>query len=326
MSERKPLITSPAAQMGAGLLSRRRFLAGLGVVALSAATGMLAGCVDQHPYRNADGTEQQRLIATSPAVATICDKLNLDLVGVCNTSFDLPDRYADVPKVGNAMSPDLEIVKSLHPSCVISPNSLQSDLQPKYAGIAVACMFLDLRSVPGMYDSISFLGNRFDRANEAQSLVDEYNSFMESYRADIEGKPRPRVLVLMGLPGSYVVATENSYAGSLVALAGGENVYAGSDQEFINVNTEDMRSKDPDVILRTAHALPQQVMQMFAKEFATNDIWKHFRAVQEGRVYDLPYDQFGMSATFNYPDALNTVQPMLYDDVAGTDGTSGEGE
>ena len=50
----------------------------------------------------------------------------------------------------------------------------------------------------------------------------------------------------------------------------------------------------------------------FADEFATNDVWKHFRAVKEGRVYDLPYDQFGMSATFNYPDALQTLQPMLY--------------
>ena len=116
----------------------------------------------------------------------------------------------------------------------------------------------------------------------------------------------------MGLPGSYIVATENSYAGSLVALAGGQNVYAGSDQEFLNVNTEDMQARDPDIILRTAHALPDQVMQMFADEFAANDVWKHFRAVKEGRVYDLPYDQFGMSATFNYPDALQTLQPMLY--------------
>ena len=69
---------------------------------------------------------------------------------------------------------------------------------------------------------------------------------------------------------------------------------------------------DRDIILRTAHALPDQVMAMFADEFATNDVWKHFRAVKEGRVYDLPYDQFGMSATFNYPDALQTLQPMLY--------------
>ena len=52
----------------------------------------------------------------------------------------------------------------------------------------------------------------------------------------------------MGLPGSYIIATENSYVGSLVELAGGENVYAGTDQEFLTVNTEDMETKKPDVI------------------------------------------------------------------------------
>lgn len=292
-------------------LSRRGLLAG---VALGASALMLplAGCVDQHPYRNADGTAQQRLIATSPAVAEICDRLDLDLVGICSTSSDLPERYRDLPTVGTPMSPDLEIVKSLAPTCVISPNSLISDLQPKYAGIAVGCMFLDLLSVDGMYASIDAMGDRFDRRDQAAAQRAEYDAFMHSFRTDIEGKEPPSVLVLMGLPGSYIVATQNSYAGSLVALAGGKNVYTDPEQQFLNINTEDMQSKDPDIILRTAHALPDQVREMFAEEFATNDVWKHFRAVQEDRVYDLPYDQFGMSATFNYPDALNTLQPMLY--------------
>ena len=73
-------------------LTRRAFARGLAVAALSAAAFPLGGCVDQHPYRNADGSEQQRLVATSPAVASICGKLDLDLVGVCNTTRDLPER------------------------------------------------------------------------------------------------------------------------------------------------------------------------------------------------------------------------------------------
>lgn len=284
----------------------------MAVAALSAAVIPLYGCVDQHPYRNADGSQQQRLVATSPAVADICAKLDLDLVGICSSSQELPERYAGLTQVGTAMSPDLEILKSLHPSCVISPNSLINDLRPKYAGIAVACMFLDLRSVQGMYQSIASMGAKFDRRSQAQALVDAFNQEMTAFNQQLQGKAQPKVLVLMGLPGSYIVATPNSYVGSLVALAGGQNVYEESDEEFINANTEDMISRDPDIILRTAHALPDQVAKMFAKEFETNDIWKHFRAVQAGCVYDLPYEQFGMSATFNYPDALQTLLQFLY--------------
>lgn len=281
-----------------------------GMLALSA-----TGCVNQHPEQNTDdGSDQVRIVATSPAAVDICDKLELDLVGVCSSTLStIPERYQDVTTVGTAMSPDLEILKSLNPDYVISPNSLQSDLQPKYASIEVNSLFLNLRSVEGMYASIEGLGEKFDREEQAQALVEEYQQFMEEYRSQNEGKESPTVLVLMGLPGSYIVATESSYVGNLVKLAGGVNVYGDGDgQEFLTANTEDMKTKEPDIILRAAHALPEDVAEMFQDEFETNDIWKHFEAVQEGRVYDLPYDLFGMSAKFNYPDALEELQPLLY--------------
>lgn len=275
----------------------------------------LSACVNQHPKEAETpvNTENPRLVATSPAVAQICNQLNLDLVGVCQTSGTLPERYEDLTKVGMAMNPDLEILKSLNPDYVLSPNSLQSDLQPKYASIGVNSLFLNLKSVEGMYASIEGLGKKFDREEEAAAMLAEFESFMKEYKDKNADKGSPKVLVLMGLPGSYIVATESSYVGNLVKLAGGTNVYGdGNGEEFLTANTEDMKSKEPDIILRTAHALPDQVKKMFADEFETNDIWKHFRAVQNGKVYDLDSSLFNMSANFKYSDALKALQPMLY--------------
>lgn len=88
-------------------------------LALCVCMAGLAGCVDQHPEesRSADSTaaaENVRLIATSPAAADICDKLELDLVGVCKSSIStIPSRYDNATQVGMAMSPDVEIVKSI---------------------------------------------------------------------------------------------------------------------------------------------------------------------------------------------------------------------
>ncbi|HIU41639.1 MAG TPA: heme ABC transporter substrate-binding protein IsdE [Candidatus Egerieicola faecale] len=281
-----------------------------GALALTAFTG----CVNQHPEDTASADAQTvRLVATSPAVAEICDRLELDLVGVCETSSSLPQRYADVTTVGMAMNPDLEIIRSLNPDYVLSPSTLQNDLQPKYASIGVNSLFLNLKSVEGMYASIEDLGEKFGRQEEAQALVEEYNAFMEEYRNQNQGEESPTVLVLMGLPGSYIVATESSYVGSLVKLAGGVNVYGDGDgEEFLFANTEDMQLKNPDIILRAAHGLPDEVLEMFADEFSTNDIWQHFTAVQQGRVYDLDSSLFNMSANFNYDQALEQLQPMLY--------------
>lgn len=286
-------------------------------------TVALCGCVDQHPEENSKAesgsvtnADDLRIAATSPAVADICDKLDIDLAGVCSSTVStIPDRYKDATQLGTAMNPDTEILASLDLDWILSPSSLESDLQPKYAAIKTKSAFLNLKSVEGMYKSIEELGEMFDRQEQAQKLVDEYTSFMNEYKNKNKGKESPKVLVLMGLPGSYIVATDNSYVGSLVKLAGGTNVYGdGGGQEFLNSNTEDMETKDPDIIVRCAHALPDEVVEMFNEEFSTNDIWKHFRAVQEGKVYDLSYEYFGMSAGFDYPQALDELQPILYGD------------
>ena len=256
---------------------------------------------------------EPRIIATSSSIAEICDRLDLDLAGVCQTvTSTIPERYEDLTKVGTPMSPDMEIVSSLSPDWILSPASLQGDLQPKYEAVGADWAFLNLRSVQGMYRSIQELGEIFGRQKEAAVMVQEFTDFYEDYKEKNAGKESPKVLVLMGLPGSYIIATENSYVGSLVELAGGENVYAGTDQEFLTVNTEDMKTKEPDIILCAAHALPDKVAEMFKKDFEENDIWKHFKAVQDGNIYYLTYELFGMSATFRYPEALEELQPMLY--------------
>ena len=332
---------------------RRAGVAGLLFMTVMSAC-FLTGCVDQHPegtqttvqptetldsmLQITDPIEKEaveiakakvhsmgaepRIIATSPAVAEICDRLELYLVGVCSSSSSIPERYEEITQVGAAMSPDMEIVSGLSPDWILSPSSLQSDLQPKYETIDTDWAFLNLRSVQGMYRSIQELGEIFDREEQAETQIKEFKDFYETYQKEQEGKTHPRVMILMGLPGSYIIATENSYVGSLVALAGGENVYEGSTEEFLTVNTEDMKNKEPDIILRTAHALPDQVMEMFNEDFATNDIWKHFSAVKNNRVYDLTYEYFGMSANFSYPDALQELQEILYPDEKNSDETS----
>ncbi len=321
------------------------------VISLLLASVILCGCVDQSQGRSSSGSDTAsatetssqvstmleitdesekkavekakakvkssdstpRIVATSPAVAQICDKLEIDLVGVCTTSVStIPERYSQVTTVGTAMSPDIEVISSLKADWVLSPVSLQSDLQPKYEALGCDWAFLNLRSVSGMYRSIQELGEIFNRTSQANKLVEEFSAFYSEFQAKSEGKTAPKVLILMGLPGSYIIATPSSYVGSLVKLAGGQNVYDDESQEFLNVNTEDMKQKEPDIILRTAHAMPDSVREMFKKDFAENDIWQHFEAVKQGRVYDLTYSNFGMSATFDYPAALDELYQLFY--------------
>ncbi len=44
--------------------------------------------------------------------------------------------------------------------------------------------------------------------------------------------------------------------------------------------------------------MPDEVVKMFDKEFKTNDIWKHFAAVKNNRVYDLEERLLGTTRQF----------------------------
>lgn len=256
--------------------------------------------------------EGVRIIATSASVCDIMDRLGLSLVGVPETTVSaIASRYNGVTTVGSSMSPDMEIIKSLNPTDVIGPDTLKNDLQMQYENIGVNSTFINLRSVKGLYDSVKLIGDKYGKSDEANEIVKEYNEFISGYSSKHSGQ-KPKVLVLMGLPGSYLVATQNSYAGSLVELAGGENVFHDDSKDFLTINPEEMLARDPDVIIRTAHGLPKEALEMFEKEFSSNDIWKHFRAVKNGKVFDVDYMLFGMSATFDYPQALAALEPMLY--------------
>jgi len=281
----------------------------------SAAEGQANDGTDNEAEEAASEESQETdgdIIATTVALVEIMDKLELDLVGVPTSYKDLPERYDGLPEVGMAMDPDMEIVKSLKPTDVLSVTTLQADLEDTFEKTDTPVTFIDLESIEGMYNAILDLGEKYDRTEQAEELVNSYDQQLSDIENEVEDKDAPSVLILLGVPGSYLVATENSYIGDLVRRAGGENVIQGEDVEYISSNTEHLQQTNPDVILRAAHGMPDEVVKMFDKEFKENDIWQHFKAVQDDRVYDLEETRFGTTANLAAPEALDELVDMLY--------------
>lgn len=263
-----------------------------------------------------EATSEADIVSTTVALTEITDELDLDLVGVPTSYKHLPDRYQDAEEVGMAMDPDMEIIKSLHPDDVLSVSTLEDDVSDAFEKTNTPVTFVDLESVDGMYDSILDLGEKYDRNSQAEELVDEFKQKLSDIETSVQDKEPPNVLILLGVPGSYLVATENSYVGDLVKRAGGENAIQGEDAEYISSNTEHLQQSNPDIILRMAHGMPDEVVEMFDDEFKENDIWKHFKAVQDGRVYDLEETRFGTTANLAAPEALEELIDILYSEEA----------
>ncbi|MBS4218505.1 heme ABC transporter substrate-binding protein IsdE [Bacillus sp. FJAT-49711] len=253
-----------------------------------------------------------RIVATTVAVTEIMDALELDLVGVPTSYKDLPERYKGIKDVGNPMSPDMEIIMSLKPTEVMSVTTLKYDLEPIFERTGINASYTNLESLDDMHSEILKIGERYNRSEQAERIVKGFEEKLEDIEKQIEGKESPTVLILLGVPGSYLVATENSYIGDLVKRCGGVNIVTGEDVEFLASNTEYLQQANPDIILRAAHGMPDEVVEMFDKEFKENDIWKHFNAVKNGRVYDLEETLFGTTGNLAAAQALDDLLAMLY--------------
>ena len=283
---------------------------------------LFSGCgVVREPSEEANApVKEQRIVATSVVICQILEKLGVpaeQVVGIPKTdAYAIPEIYANATVVGSPMGPDMELVKSLNPTVVLSPVNIYEDfLKPDYDAAQIPFELVNLSSPQTLFDSIVELGTFLGREKEAKKLHEEYDSFVADFTKEVAGKEHPTVLILMGLPGGvYVAATDQSNAGALVKMAGGINVYGtdGDEAGFVQVNPEDMLQKDPDIILRTAHAMPEMCMAMFQQEFKDNAIWGHFRAVQENKVFDLDYHKFGMSTNFLFKEGLADLKPILY--------------
>src|SRR5690625_447626 len=290
----------------------------ISVIAIFSMMFILIGCSSDDDQVTADKVkenndpEDHQIISTTVAVAEIMDALEIDLIGVPTTYKDLPERYDGLPDVGNAKSPDMELIMSLQPKEVMSVTTIQYDTEEFFEDAEVDARYVNLESIDDMHEDILSIGKEYDREEQAEAIVQNFEDKVTEIEERIEGKEKPTVLILLGIPGSYLVGTDKSYIGDLVEKTGGENVFSDEDVDFLSSNTEHLQQTNPDIILRAAHGMPEEVVKMFDKEFKENDIWQHFKAVQDDRVYDLEETRFGTTANLAAPEALDELVDMLY--------------
>ena len=254
----------------------------------------------------------KRVIMDSVALAQVANVLDIKLAGVPTTKLGrMPKRYDNTVQIGLPMNPNMEVIKSINPSIVYAPDSLQDWIKEGFEKNKIPYKFVDIRSVNGLYAITEDLAKEFGKVEKFNKLKKEHDEFFTKFNEKIANKKKPKVLVLMGLPGSYMAATEKSYVGNLVKLAGGENIIKGN-EEFKNLNLETVLNDKPDFILRTAHAMPETVTEMFKKEFENNKSWSHFDAVKNNKVIDLDSSMFGMTATYDYQKGLESLYSIFY--------------
>ena len=288
---------------------KKKVIALLSVTMLTFMVGCSSSESNESNVTNSNGEEV--VVATSVAVTEILDKLGVEVSGVPTTSYELPKSTKDATKVGSPMNPDLEIIKSLNPTCVVSVDTLGSDFEKQFTENNIPSMFVNLSTVDGLKETIVNLGEKFDKSEKAVEIIAELeNKENELNLSKKENKED--ILILFGAPGSVMVSTDNSYVGNLVKIAGGNNIFESESSSFIQVNMEEIIKRNPDKILIMTHAVPEEAKKAVEEEFA-KATWQQLDAIKNNKVYYLENGYFGMSANLKVIEALDKLGAILND-------------
>ncbi|MGF7145228.1 iron complex transport system substrate-binding protein [Anaerotaenia torta] len=255
---------------------------------------------------------QYRVVASSVAVVEILDALGVPMVGVPTSSYELPESVADAERIGNPMSPDMEVIASLEPTVVISVNTLSEDLKKQFETLEVESEFVDLSGYQGLKESITSLGAYFGEEGKAAELIAGFESREAAIADRIAGKEGPSVLIIFGAVNTFMAATENTYVGDLARRVGAENIMSGVNGGFLPIDMEFLADKNPEYILFMAHMNPEESLEAFRKEFETNEAWQNFDAVLKDKVIALDTGYFGMSANLLAAEAMDKLADYLY--------------
>lgn len=255
--------------------------------------------------------QSEVVVSTSVALTEILDALQIKVSGVPSTSYELPESTKDAVEVGNPMSPDLEIIKSLNPDIVVSVDTLGSDYIKLFEDNNIKSEFFSLSSLEGLKETIKTLGERFNKNEKAKELVSQIEEKEKNVSNSSESTD---VLVLFAAPGSTMIATPSSYIGSLVELVGGNNLVQDSSMPFVTYSKEELTKLNPEKILVMTHAMPEETKKALEKEMASDATWQNIKAVKEGKVIYLDNNYFGMSANLKVIEGLDILKDIVHNE------------
>lgn len=254
---------------------------------------------------------EEIVVATSVAVTEILDELGVKVSGVPTSSYDLPESTKDAVKVGNPMNPDLEIIKSLNPDVVVSVDTLGEDYKKLFTDNNIPSEFIDLTTLEGLKTSISTLGERFNKTEKANEILNELKVKEDEF-SNLSKEEKKDVLLVFAAPGSMMIATPSSYIGNLVDKVGANNIVKDDKKPFVSYSNEEIVKLNPDMVLVMTHGMPEQAKKMAEEKFASDPAWSRIEAVKEGKIYYLENGYFGMSANLKVTESLDKLGEIIY--------------
>ena len=234
------------------------------------------------------------------------------VVGV-STYDDFPPETKSLPRVGALLDPDTERILSLRPDLVIVYGS-QTELEGQFARAGIRVFAYRHSGVDNVLQTIRDVGRLTGHVTEGDRVARDLKSQLDSTRARVRGRPRPRTMLVIGrdaaaLRGIYVSGGVG-FLHELLDIAGGDDVFGDIKREAVQPSNETMLVRAPAVIieLHPGDPPPAETVQ---NERAVWKLLASVPAVRNGRVH-LLYGGYLVAAGPRLARAADALARVLH--------------
>lgn len=270
----------------ASVPSRVKLAASIALVILTAAAmRVVAGAAD----------EPRRIISLVPATTEMLFAMGAGdrIAGVSNYDRFPPD-VARLPKVGGLLDPDVERLLSLKPDLVIVYDT-QTDLKRQLERARIPIFPYIHRGLPDITETIRALGERIGMKAAADTEAARLEQQLAAIRARVAGRPRPKTLLVFGRESGALRHIDASggygFLHDLLELAGGSDVLGDLHKQSVDMSTEMILARAPEVILELHYGDSLKPERFDAERRVWNAL-PSVPAVRNNRVFLLGGDEF----------------------------------
>lgn len=231
------------------------------------------------------GAARPSIVSLMPQVTELILELGGERHLVGRTTGAPDPRLVDIPEAGDPTSPSVETIAYLDPDIVVGwRRAARAPLGPVIrAGARV--WLTESETLDDLWRNLAWVGQTLGCPAAADSLAGRLRAGLDHVRDGIEGRARPRVLIVVW-DDPPTVAGPGTFLDELVTIAGGRNVFDAARVPWPRVSFETVVRRDPDAVLR---------LRQPGSDLTLGDHpqWRLVPAVAGGRALPLDSERFG---------------------------------
>jgi iron complex transport system substrate-binding protein len=237
----------------------------------------------------------QRIVSLVPAATEMLFAMGAGsrLAGV--GSYDrFPPEVARLPRVGGLIDPDVERLLTLKPDLVIVYDT-QTDLKRQLERAQVPVFNYVHRDLRDITQTMRAIGERIGAKAAADAAAARIERELGDIGRRVAGRPRPGTLLVFGREQGTLRHINASggygFLHDVLELAGGANVLADLDKQAVDMSTELILARAPQVVIEVHYGDSLRPERLGTERLVWNAL-ASMPAVKNNRVYLLGGDEF----------------------------------